>query len=237
MGNYVCVDPRAQHRGLTATTMDDTHAFLTARILHDKQAVTYRLLSREMGMHVDEAKAALGRFAEAEHVSVIYAVHDVHHVFVVPASELESTLAQLSNGKKQVYALQPVGTSYDPAMLASVNRALVYDEAYAAQRHAGLGAFGAIQKDEEVRAPPPPSSTNKRRKVIKRIRTKNEKGYTVFQDIEAYESGDEAAPTAQPASTAPAAPAPSKSPSKASPKGPSKAAPKQHSLLSFFGKR
>ena len=106
MGNYVCVDPRAQHRGLTATTMDDTHAFLTARILHDKQAVTYRLLSREMGMHVDEAKAALGRFAEAEDVSVIYAVHDVHHVFVVPASELESTLARLSNGKKQVYALQ-----------------------------------------------------------------------------------------------------------------------------------
>ena len=52
MGNYVCVDPRAQHRGLTATTMDDTHAFLAARILHDKQAVTYRLLSREMGMHV-----------------------------------------------------------------------------------------------------------------------------------------------------------------------------------------
>ena len=54
MGNYVCVDPRAQHRGLTATTMDDTHAFLTARILHDKQAVTYRLLSREMGLHGDE---------------------------------------------------------------------------------------------------------------------------------------------------------------------------------------
>lgn len=237
MGNYVCVGPTRLNRGMTATTMDDTHAFLTARILHDKQAVTYRLLSREMGMHVDDAKAALGRFAEAEHVSVIYAVHDVHHVFVVPASELESTLAQLSNGKKQVYALQPVGTTYDPAMLACVNRALVYDEAYAAHRHAGLGAFGAIQKDEEVRAPRPPSSTSKRRKVMKRIRTKNEKGYTVFQDIETYESSDEAVPTAQPASTAPAAPAPSKSPSKVSPKGPSKAAPKQHSLLSFFGKR
>ena len=191
-----------------------------------------------MGMHVDDAKAALERFAEAEHVSPIYTVHDLHRVFVVPANELESTLAQLSDGKKQVYALQPAGASYDPAMLASINRALVYDEAYAAQRHAGLGAFGAIQKDDEVRAPPP-SSTCKRRKVIKRIRTKNEKGYTVFQDIETYESSDDAVSTTEPAPTAPAAPAPapSKAPSTVSPKGPSKAAPKQHSLLSFFGKR
>lgn len=63
MGNYVCVGPTRLNRGMTATTMDDTHAFLTARILHDKQAVTYRLLSREMGMHVDDAKAALGRLS------------------------------------------------------------------------------------------------------------------------------------------------------------------------------
>lgn len=239
-GIMYALDPRAWDPWTTATTMNDAHTFLSARVLHDKQAVTYRLLSRAIGMHVDDAKAALERFAEAEHVSPIYTVHDLRHVFVVPANELESTLALLSDGQKQVYALQPAGTSYDPAMLASVNRALVYDEAYAAQRHAGLGAFGAIQKDDEVRAPPPPSSTCKRRKVIKRIRTKNEKGYTVFQDIETYESGDEAVSASEPAPTVPAAsaaPAPSKAPSKVSPKGPSKATPKQHSLLSFFGKR
>ena len=194
--------------------MDETHAFLTARILHDKQVVTYRVLSRALGLHVDEAKAALQRFFHSTTssgsgiVQAVYTVHGPHAVHVVCADKLEDTLAQQQLGPtttKQVYALQPGHMAYDAALLAAMNRALACDAAYARQREAGLSAFGAIhlqgqqvgarpQGDEQAMLPTEPTEADarKRRKVIKKVRTKNEKGYTVFQDIETYESCSDA---------------------------------------------
>ena len=84
----------------------------------------------------------------------------------------------------------------------------------------------------------------KKRKVIRKEKTKNEKGYTVTRDVEAYESYSEdepeeerkpAAPAAEPKRAAPGG---GHGPSPQKPKQGRHAAPgpKQPSLTSFFGK-
>ena len=99
----------------------------------------------------------------------------------------------------------------------------------------------------EAKAEPAPAGTRrvrKKRKVIRKEKTKNEKGYTVTRDVEAYESYSEdepeeerkpAAPAAEPKRAAPGG---GHGPSPQKPKQGRHAAPgpKQPSLTSFFGK-
>lgn len=74
------------------------------------------------------------------------------------------------------------------------------------------------------------ASGRKKRRVVHKVRTKNEKGYTVTRDVETYEScsDEERGPAPTPAPAPPPAPAP---------KRPAKAKPQQPSLTSFFTKR
>lgn len=79
----------------------------------------------------------------------------------------------------------------------------------------------------------------KKRKVIRKEKTKNEKGYTVTRDIEAYESYSSDEGTHE--QSAPPAPQESKPAKPTLPRPPppksGRAGPKQHSLKSFFGKQ
>ncbi|WFC95319.1 hypothetical protein MBRA1_001966 [Malassezia brasiliensis] len=92
--------------------------------------------------------------------------------------------------------------------------------------------------------PHPSKPGRKRRLVVRKIKTKNEKGYTVTRDVEEYESysedeseeappaGASSVPPAQAAPPAPAAPAKRPPPAKSKPKS-----AQQASLTSFFTKR
>lgn len=92
--------------------------------------------------------------------------------------------------------------------------------------------------------PHPSKPGRKRRLVVRKIKTKNEKGYTVTRDVEEYESYSEddaedapatsapAAPSAQAPPSAPSAPAKRPPPAKPKPKS-----AQQASLTSFFTKR
>ena len=96
----------------------------------------------------------------------------------------------------------------------------------------------------EAKAEPAPAGTRrvrKKRKVIRKEKTKNEKGYTVTRDVEAYESYSEDEPEEERKPAAPAAEPKRAAPSGSSPQKPKQgrqAAPghKQPSLTSFFGK-
>ncbi|WFD18889.1 hypothetical protein MCAP1_001102 [Malassezia caprae] len=165
--------------------MDDPHAFLTARVEHDREVVTYRVLSRAMHMDVHAAQTALRTFKEAHpDVHAIYAVTTRDTVALVKEDELDD--AKVAT----IYALQP-GASKDVALLAHAGHALARDPAYAEQRDAGLAAFGALSNRFHVTAAPQPvplpktekeAPRPKRRRVVKQVRVKNEKGYMVTKD-------------------------------------------------------
>lgn len=99
----------------------------------------------------------------------------------------------------------------------------------------------------EAKAEPAPAGTRrvrKKRKVIRKEKTKNEKGYTVTRDVEAYESYSEdepeeerkpAAPAAEPKRAAPGG-GHGSSPQKPKQGRHAAPGPKQPSLTSFFGK-
>ncbi|WFD26117.1 hypothetical protein MNAN1_001092 [Malassezia nana] len=222
--------------------MDDTTAFLRARIEHDHQVVTYRMLSRARHMDVHAARAALRTFKEAHpHVHAVYVVSTPETIALVPEDEVDATRTE----EALLYALQPQA-KWDPALLAHAGHMLARDPAYAKQRDEGLAAFGALSNRFHVGAAPPPvplstsgpppasNAPRKRRKVIKQVRVKNEKGYMVTNDVEVSES-DEEAPAPAPVPAAPAA-ARTASPAKAPRSAQTKGKGQQSSLMSFFSK-
>lgn len=103
----------------------------------------------------------------------------------------------------------------------------------------------AARTDTKREGEPHPSKPGqKRRLVVRKVKTKNEKGYTVTRDVEEYESySEDEAEEAVPAGASPAPPAQAAPPAPAAPaKRPPPAKPKpksaqQASLTSFFTKR
>lgn len=158
-----------------------------------------------------------------------------------------------------MYALQASPT-YDAPLLAAVNREITHDPALMERWGGDATALGVIANQHTPRTGPvsvaarraPPAAAppkqerpddepvvsdtgrvRKRRKVIKKVKTKNEKGYTITRDVEEYESYSEdesEAPTAPAAPAAPAARPPA-------PKSKAKGKPQQPSLTSFFTKQ
>lgn len=82
----------------------------------------------------------------------------------------------------------------------------------------------------------PDKPGRKRRLVVRKVKTKNEKGYTVTRDVEEYETCSEDEGARAPASEAPAAPKPAAQAPKRAAKPKGKPA-QQPSLTSFFTKR
>lgn len=135
-----------------------------------------------------------------------------------------------------IYAVQPPG-ALDAPLLASVNEALRHDPQYAGTARSALGALRNERTCDGAAPPvrPPPvrltdvpahAPAPKMRKVVRQVRTKDEKGYTVTRDVEEYVGGSEDARASEPK--------PKPEP-RAVPKA--KATPKQHSLTSFFSKQ
>ncbi|WFD33444.1 hypothetical protein MCUN1_000257 [Malassezia cuniculi] len=215
----------------------DAHTFLLARA-HDRLAVTYALLAGRTGISAKEAQAALVRFASGR--------DDVHLVYAVvtkgpSGTRVALTAADALDGASDhyAYALQPVAQP-DAALLAAAGREVLCDGSIPRPSGDGAGQQQAAHNNSRDGAP------RKKRKVIRRERVKNEKGYTVTRDVEVYEScsdEDETKPAPAQAGTKPAAAAtdaaaqPARAPARppAAPK--TSKAPKQSSLSSFFSKK
>ncbi|WFD30780.1 hypothetical protein MSPP1_001804 [Malassezia sp. CBS 17886] len=92
--------------------MADTDAFLAARVLQDREVVTYRLLSRACDIHVDDAKAALLRFYEAPRsdgrVGAAFVVHGmdgaVATTLLVDQDEVAAAQSALQRASAHIYA-------------------------------------------------------------------------------------------------------------------------------------
>lgn len=89
--------------------MQDADAFLAARVLHEKQVVTYRLLSRTLGLDVDASKAyvpfdsrsAMLAWYEAQGAAAlpIYTVRGIRKDAPVLGHERVETLALVDGNK------------------------------------------------------------------------------------------------------------------------------------------
>lgn len=195
----------------------DTDAFLRARA-HDRTAVTYAGLAAAAGLGAADAQNALAQFAAARtDVHVVYAVSGTRDsrrvVELVAAAHVADAAARLAHARTYAYALQPTPTP-DAALLAAAGRELLCGQ------KAGEAAKPAEPPAE------PAADPRKKRKVVRTIRTKNEKGYTVTRDVEVEEAEEGEVEPKPPTKPAP----------KPAPKPTTKPPPKQASLAAFFKK-
>ncbi|PKI84656.1 hypothetical protein MVES1_001671 [Malassezia vespertilionis] len=133
--------------------------FLVARVLHDKGAVTYKILSRALGIHVDAARSALQTFYDQH--TTLYAIYmvtgrsaDTECIELVGKDALDACLAKYTNAQYQMYAVQP-HAKYDAPLLASAVKQVMY-EPDAPQRH--NGTLGILTNTRIVQRNGPPGA-------------------------------------------------------------------------------
>lgn len=186
----------------------------------------------------DGLQAELQAYTSSTHQIYAVQAHKTYDAPLLAAVNREMThdaalVERYANGASELGAIGNAHTKRDGATPLAAPRPR------AAPSAAPRAAPSAAPSKEQDTKPAPSGETRrvrKKRKVVRKVKTKNEKGYTITQDVEEYESYSEDEPVDAPKAEATPEAKPEAKP-KAPPKRPAPKGKQQPSLTSFFTKQ